>query len=64
MASGCPFCQTMLTDGIKSMEDELKQPVEQLDVAEMLERSVDFDAPSATPSPRAAKPEAAAGATA
>ena len=32
IASGCPFCQTMLTDGIKSMEEELKRPVEQLDL--------------------------------
>jgi Fe-S oxidoreductase len=46
VASGCPFCQTMLTDGINGMGDELKRPVEQLDVAEVLERSVDFDAPS------------------
>ena len=46
VASGCPFCQTMLTDGIKSMEDELKRPVEQLDLAEVLERAVAFDAPA------------------
>lgn len=34
IASGCPFCQTMLTDGLKaqSKEDEIKQ----LDVAEIL----------------------------
>ncbi len=62
VASGCPFCQTMLTDGIAGMGDELKHPVEQLDVAEMLERSVDFDAPGVTPS--TAKPAAAAEATA
>jgi Fe-S oxidoreductase len=42
IASGCPFCQTMITDGIKGMEDTLKRPVEQLDVAEVLERSVVF----------------------
>ena len=37
IASGCPFCMTMLTDGIKSksLEDEVKQ----LDVAEILERA-------------------------
>ncbi|MEZ4407504.1 MAG: (Fe-S)-binding protein [Polyangiales bacterium] len=42
IASGCPFCQTMLTDGLKNMEEELKSPVEQLDVAELLERAVVF----------------------
>ncbi len=37
IASGCPFCMTMLTDGLKSqsLEDEIAQ----LDVAEILERS-------------------------
>jgi len=44
IASGCPFCQTMLTDGLKDLEDSLKSPVEQLDVAELLERSVEFRA--------------------
>ncbi|MEZ4389466.1 MAG: (Fe-S)-binding protein [Polyangiales bacterium] len=44
IASGCPFCQTMLTDGLKNMEDTLKSPVEQLDVAELLERAVEFRA--------------------
>ncbi len=34
IASGCPFCQTMLTDGLKSQskEDEIRQ----LDIAELL----------------------------
>ena len=37
VASACPFCMTMLTDGIKSknLEDRIKQ----LDVAELLERA-------------------------
>lgn len=62
IASGCPFCQTMLTDGIKSMDDTLKAPVEQLDVAELLERSVAFrDQPE---SPASNKDEAAAEASA
>lgn len=46
IASGCPFCQTMLTDGLKNMEEDLKAPIEQLDVAELLERSVEFSTPS------------------
>ena len=58
VASGCPFCQTMLTDGIKGMEEELKSPVEQLDVAEVLERSIDFDAPVAGASSHAAEAHA------
>jgi Fe-S oxidoreductase len=35
IASACPFCMTMLTDGLKSqsLEDEIKQ----MDVAELLE---------------------------
>lgn len=37
VASGCPFCMTMLTDGIKSQS--LEERVKQLDVAELLERS-------------------------
>ncbi|MEI2779702.1 MAG: (Fe-S)-binding protein [Tetrasphaera sp.] len=40
---GCPFCQTMLTDGLKEIDDDLKHPVQQLDIAELLERSVIFD---------------------
>ena len=60
VASGCPFCQTMLTDGIAGIDD-LKRPVEQLDVAEVLERSIDFDAPSAsTKKPAAESAEATA----
>jgi Fe-S oxidoreductase len=37
IASACPFCMTMLTDGIKSksLEDRIKQ----LDVAELLEKA-------------------------
>jgi Fe-S oxidoreductase len=37
IASGCPFCMTMLSDGLKSqnLEDKIKQ----LDVAEILERA-------------------------
>ena len=37
IASACPFCMTMLTDGIKNKN--LEDSVKQLDVAELLERS-------------------------
>jgi len=42
IASACPFCMTMLTDGIKSKN--LEDRVAQLDIAELLERSCS-DAP-------------------
>jgi Fe-S oxidoreductase len=38
VASACPFCMTMLTDGIKSKN--LEGEIQQLDVAEVLEKSV------------------------
>jgi Fe-S oxidoreductase len=37
IASACPFCMTMLTDGVKSKS--LEDTVKQLDVAELLERA-------------------------
>jgi Fe-S oxidoreductase len=37
IASGCPFCMTMLTDGLKSQE--LEAEIKQLDVAELLAQS-------------------------
>jgi Fe-S oxidoreductase len=42
LASACPFCMTMVTDGIKAEDKE--ESIENLDVAELLARSVDFDA--------------------
>jgi len=41
IATGCPFCQTMITDGLKatSKEDEVRQ----LDVVELLEESCALD---------------------
>jgi Fe-S oxidoreductase len=42
VASACPFCMTMLTDGLKAQELEAK--VKQLDVAEMLAESCLGDA--------------------
>ncbi|MCB9597142.1 MAG: (Fe-S)-binding protein [Sandaracinaceae bacterium] len=40
IATGCPFCMTMLSDGVKAAERE--EDVQQLDVAQILERSIDF----------------------
>ncbi len=38
VASGCPFCMTMLTDGLKAYEKE--EEIAQLDVVELLSQSV------------------------
>jgi Fe-S oxidoreductase len=37
IATGCPFCMTMITDGIKSQS--LEGEIQQLDVAELLEQA-------------------------
>ncbi len=42
IASACPFCQTMLTDGLKSQSKE--EEIKQLDVAELLAASCLGDA--------------------
>ena len=49
VASACPFCMTMLTDGLKSqsLEDKIKQ----MDVAELLDLSCAPDAPVVAPAP-------------
>ncbi|AKU98665.1 Fe-S oxidoreductase [Labilithrix luteola] len=50
VASACPFCMTMLTDGLKSqsLEDKIKQ----MDVAELLDLSCAVDErPASTPTP-------------
>ena len=44
VASGCPFCMTMLTDGLKSQD--LQEKIQQLDVAEILERACAEEAPA------------------
>jgi Fe-S oxidoreductase len=63
IASACPFCMTMLTDGIKSKN--LEEAVEQLDVAELLQRACEVIAAPAlgvyrAPSGEALPPEAQA----
>ena len=40
IAAGCPFCNTMLTDGTKHFHQEGK--VEVLDVAELIARANDL----------------------
>ncbi|CAN5752743.1 (Fe-S)-binding protein [soil metagenome] len=64
VASGCPFCALMLTDGIKSQE--LEEQVKQLDVAEILEMSCSVvekakpdDAPLSPPPEKIDEPAAA-----
>jgi Fe-S oxidoreductase len=43
IASACPYCMTMLTDGLKAQG--LDEQIAQLDVAELLERSCALDEP-------------------
>lgn len=40
IAAGCPFCNTMMTDGVKHQEKEGQ--VQVLDVAEMIEQAADL----------------------
>ncbi|HEY1696191.1 MAG TPA: (Fe-S)-binding protein [Polyangiaceae bacterium] len=53
IASACPFCMTMLTDGVKSKN--LEDTVKQLDVAELLERACEV---TEAPQPLPPEPEA------
>ncbi len=55
IASACPFCMTMLTDGLKDLELE---EVRQLDVAEILLRSVRGDAQKPATEPSTAEAQA------
>lgn len=41
IATGCPFCNTMMTDGIKNKEKESE--VQVLDIAELIARAKDLD---------------------
>ena len=40
IAAGCPFCNTMLTDGVKNKEKEGEVPV--LDIAELIANAKDL----------------------
>ncbi|MEO6774851.1 MAG: hypothetical protein ABI467_17905, partial [Kofleriaceae bacterium] len=40
LATGCPFCMTMITDGIK--EQGRDGDLENLDVAELLDRAIEY----------------------
>lgn len=40
IAAGCPFCNTMMTDGVKNQEKE--DSVQVLDLAEMIEQAADL----------------------
>jgi Fe-S oxidoreductase len=56
VASACPFCMTMLTDGIKSQS--LEESVKQVDVAELLDRACqDVVVPEPASPPDAPAPE-------
>jgi Fe-S oxidoreductase len=47
VASACPFCMTMLTDGLKSQN--LEDKIQQMDVAELLERACADEVPAVVP---------------
>ncbi len=47
IASACPFCMTMLTDGLKSKS--LEEKIQQLDVVELLEKSCEEQVIAAPP---------------
>jgi Fe-S oxidoreductase len=47
IASGCPFCMTMLTDGLKAHEKE--EEIGQRDIAEILADAIELDEVEQTP---------------
>lgn len=51
VASACPFCMTMLTDGLKAEEQEAQ--VRQMDVVELLAESCGLDEPAQAGQPSA-----------
>ena len=60
VASACPFCMTMLTDGLK--DQNLEEKIQQMDVAELLEKSCRVDVVVA-PLPKIEEPAAVVEAT-
>ncbi|MBI2392700.1 MAG: (Fe-S)-binding protein [Deltaproteobacteria bacterium] len=48
IASACPFCMTMLTDGLKA--ENLEESVKQLDVAELLAQACALESPTSSES--------------
>jgi Fe-S oxidoreductase len=47
IASGCPFCMTMLTDGLK--DEEKEETIAQRDIAEILADAIELDEVEQTP---------------
>ena len=47
IASGCPFCMTMLTDGLK--DEEKEDTIAQRDIAEILADAIELDEVETTP---------------
>ena len=47
IASACPFCMTMLTDGLK--DEEKEETIAQRDIAEILADAIELDEVEATP---------------
>jgi Fe-S oxidoreductase len=47
IASGCPFCMTMLTDGLK--DEEKEESIAQRDIAEILADAIELDEVEPTP---------------
>jgi Fe-S oxidoreductase len=47
IASGCPFCMTMLTDGLKAQDKE--EEIGQRDIAEILAEAIELDEVEQTP---------------
>ena len=43
ITTGCPFCQTMITDGLKALSKD--EEIRQLNVVELLEESCALDKP-------------------
>ena len=54
VASACPFCMTMLSDGLK--DQNLEEKIQQMDVAELLEKSCAVEAVVLEPLPKIEEP--------